>query len=143
MTTGTFRIGGLATQTRCSIETIRYYERIGLLPKPLRSEGGYRLYEDEHVKRLLYIRRARDLGFHLADIMELLDLGDDGPKACVQARAVAARHLGEVRSRIAELQAIEATLEQVVQRCDSNDEDLCPVVATLSCAGEARCHDRE
>ena len=129
------RIGGLATRTGCSIETIRYYERIGLLPKPLRSDGGYRLYEEEHVERLYFICRARDLGFHLADIMELLELGSDGPKVCAQAREVAARHLGEVRSRIAELHAIEATLEQAVQRCDTNGEARCPVVTTLLSGG--------
>lgn len=132
MTEGRLRIGSLAARTGCNIETIRYYERIGLLPKPPRSEGGYRLYEEEHVRRLNFVRRARSLGFHLADILELVQLQGDNHEICAEARKVAARHLAEVQSRISEMRAIETILAAAIQRCDDAAEPGCAIVETLS-----------
>jgi MerR family mercuric resistance operon transcriptional regulator len=135
---GSIRIGSLASRTGCNIETIRYYERIGLLPKPQRSAGGYRLYEEEHVRRLQFVRRARTMGFHLTDIVTLLALGDTGSKTCNKARSMAQHHLTEVRAQIAELQAIEATLAEAIERCDSGGEQRCPVVTTLAGCGSGQ-----
>lgn len=95
----TIQIGELSRRTGCNIETIRYYERIGLLPAPARSAGRYRVYQTTDVRRLAFIRRARELGFTLDAVRALLALSDDGCAACPEARQLAAGHLAEVRAK--------------------------------------------
>jgi MerR family mercuric resistance operon transcriptional regulator len=85
-------IGALSRHTGCQVETIRYYERVGLLPPPARSAGGYRLYAAPHFSRLTFIRRARALGFSLEEVRRLLRLADERQRPCAEARAVAAAH---------------------------------------------------
>ena len=99
---GGMTIGGLARQSGVAVETIRYYERIGLLPAPRRSRGRHRLYEPGHVARLEFVRRARQLGYPLAEVRALLRLAEEGRPACAAARAITIRHLAEVRSRLAD-----------------------------------------
>src|SRR6266481_1087445 len=98
-----FPIGALSEQSGVNIETIRYYERAGLLPKPERSAGGYRLYRSTDSDRLCLIRRARDLGFSLDEVRRLLDLADQKSKSCGKVHNLAARHLADIRVRIADL----------------------------------------
>lgn len=124
------RIGELSRRTGCSVDTIRYYERIGLLPRPERR-GSYRIYDDASVSALAFIRRARDLGFTLEAIGTLLRLAATPSTACADARALAASHLREVRQRISDLQSMERTLAQAVQHCDTALPG-CAVIETLA-----------
>ena len=129
----TLRIGELARQTGCNIETIRYYERVGLLPHPPRSAGRYRLYETEDVRRLAFVRRARELGFTLDEVRTLLALSaDHSDSTCGEVRRLAARHLADVRVKIADLRAIERALTEAVRRCDAGQPPGCPLIDTLS-----------
>ncbi|MSP50095.1 MAG: MerR family transcriptional regulator [Alphaproteobacteria bacterium] len=125
-------IGALSTRTGCNIETIRYYERVGLLPAPARSAGGYRIYEPSHVRRLRFVRRARGLGFTLDEIRTLLDLADGGSGACAEARALAESHLVDVRGKISDLRAMETALAETVRQCDVGRQSRCPVIEALS-----------
>ena len=105
MTGLTYAIGDLARQTGTKVETIRWYERDGIMPAPVRTSGGHRLYTQAHRDRLAFIRHARELGFPLEDVRGLLRLADDPERPCDEADAIARSHLAGVRSRIARLQA--------------------------------------
>jgi MerR family transcriptional regulator, mercuric resistance operon regulatory protein len=126
-------IGALSARTRVNIETIRYYERIGVLPPPPRSAGGRRLYGDDHLRRLAFIRRGRELGFTLDEIRALLRLagGGGGAHGCVEARALALEHLARVRARIADLRRAERTLADTAARCRNGEGPACPIVEAL------------
>ena len=124
-------IGELSRRTGCNIETARYYERIGLLPKPSRR-GTYRRYDAQDVSRLSFVRRARELGFTLDEIRALLALAAGGQDACAEVREIAATHLADVRTRIADLQAMERALAQAVRGCDEGEMTGCPVINALS-----------
>jgi MerR family mercuric resistance operon transcriptional regulator len=127
------QIGELSRRTGCNIETIRYYERIALLPTPGRSAGRYRVYHTADVRRLAFIRRARELGFTLDAVRSLLELSENnGQGACAEVRELAAGHLAEVRTKIADLQAMERILADAVQRCAAGDLPGCPVIDALS-----------
>jgi len=121
-------IGALSKRTGSKVETIRYYERVGLLPPPGRSAGGYRLYETGHLKRLTFVRRARALGFSIDEVRRLLDLADHRRRPCAEARALAAAHVGDVRAKIADLQAMERVLEETVARCADGRSARCPLI---------------
>src|SRR5262245_28185535 len=100
-------IGALADRTGVNIETIRYYERVGLLTPPPRTQGRHRAYDERHAQRLSFIRRSRELGFSLDDIRTLLQLADCGTSACGAAKDVTLRHLVDVRGKIASLKRLE------------------------------------
>ncbi|MDE1903506.1 MAG: helix-turn-helix domain-containing protein [Alphaproteobacteria bacterium] len=128
-------IGELSRRTGCNVETVRYYERIGLMPPAPRTAGRYRLYGETDVRRLAFVRRARELGFTLTDVRTLLTLAPDqadGP--CAQARNLAAAHLADVRAKIADLRAMERVLGDAVDRCATGKTPHCPVIDAL--AGE-------
>ncbi|HEX9461145.1 MAG TPA: helix-turn-helix domain-containing protein [Alphaproteobacteria bacterium] len=125
-------IGELSRKSGCNIETIRYYERIDLLPKPRRTRSRYRLYGAADVRRLFFIRRARQLGFTLSEVRALLGLAGPGSGSCAQVRGVAAKHLTDVRAKIADLRAMERTLAQAVRECASGRRPGCPLIDTLS-----------
>ena len=125
-------IGALATQTRCNIETIRFYEKIGVLPKPARTEGGHRIYGPTHVERLSFIRRARELGFTLDEVRALLRLTDEHDRPCGEVKSVAAAHLAEVRIKITDLRAMQKALTALIRLCDTGDGTDCPLIKTLS-----------
>jgi MerR family mercuric resistance operon transcriptional regulator len=127
----TLRIGALSRRTGCTVETIRYYERIGLLPRP-RRRGSYREYDDDGIAALAFIRRARDLGFTLDEVRALLLLARRGGAACAEARDVAATHLVDVRKRIADLRSMERALAAAVRRCDGGEQPACPLIEALS-----------
>ncbi len=126
------RIGELARHSRIKVETIRYYERIGLLRPPARSGGGYRLFGRAELRRLLFIRRARELGFTIAAVRNLAALSS--ADACAEAREIAAAHLDEIRAKIADLQAMERVLAEAVRRCSAGEVPRCPIIETLSAA---------
>jgi MerR family mercuric resistance operon transcriptional regulator len=126
-------IGELSRRTGCNIETVRYYERIGLLPKPSRR-GTYRCYEPEDVGRLAFVRRARELGFTLDEVRTLLTLATGGQDACADVREIAATHLAAVQAKIVDLRAMESALAQAVRGCDAGEMAGCPVIDALSSA---------
>ena len=124
-------IGELSRHTGCNIETIRYYERIGLLPPPPRTEGGHRLYADEHLKRLTFIRRSRELGFTLREVRGLLELVDGGDFTCEEVRVLTLEHLGEVRQKVADLRKLERVLKTMAAQCSGGNVPECPIVEAL------------
>ncbi len=128
-------IGKLAGLSGVNLETVRYYERIGLMPKPDRTEGGHRLYDEAHKRRLTFIRRGRELGFGIEAIRALLDLAGPGRRSCDDVQAIAGSHLKEVRAKIADLARLEAILAQTVTRCASHaSAPSCPVLEMLEAA---------
>ncbi|MGD9883136.1 MAG: helix-turn-helix domain-containing protein [Reyranella sp.] len=130
-----FPIGALSEQSGANIETIRYYERIGLLPKPARSAGGYRLYRATDTNRLCFIRCARDLGFSLEEIRRLLDLADQKSRSCRRVHDIAVDHLVKVRTKIADLRRMERVLATMVMACAQGTMPACPLLETLAQAG--------
>lgn len=124
------QIGELSRRTGCNIETIRYYERIGLVPAPPRR-GRYRSYEGDHVTRLGFVRRARELGFTLDEVRALLGLAAGGQASCAEVRDLAASHLKDVRARIADLKRMERVLAGSVQACDAGRDPGCPLIEAL------------
>ena len=127
------QIGELARRTGCSVETIRYYERVGVLPRPPRSAGRYRLYDSGDVRRLAFVRRARELGFTLDEVRALLVLSAANTEnTCSEVREVTARHLADVRAKIADLRAMERVLSEAVRRCNAGEVPGCPLIDTLT-----------
>ena len=122
-------IGALATLTGCKVVTIRYYEQIGMLLEPGRSAGGHRVYDRHHLERLRFIRKARELGFPLETVRGLLALSersDDAP--CEEVDRMAAARLREVRAKIEDLRAREATLERLLKQCGHTTLDECRIL---------------
>lgn len=124
----------LAHRTGCNLETIRYYEKVGLLPNPPRRANGYRVYPPDLVQRLQFILRARDLGFAMDEIRSLLSLTDAGTQTCAEVMARTERHLADVRRKIADLQRIAATLAQTLTHCSGDAAPDCPILDALQCA---------
>lgn len=124
-------IGVLAKRTRCNIETIRFYEKAGVLPKPARTEGGHRVYSPAHVARLTFIRRTRELGFTLAEVRSLLHLVDESDRPCHEVKAIADTHLVAVKGKIADLRAMKTVLKDLVAKCDTGNELNCPLIEAL------------
>jgi len=113
-------------------QTLRYYERRGLLPEPVRSPGGYRAYPADAVGRVRFIKRAQDLGFTLAEVASLLDLVEGGPDNCDQVRDLAQEKIADLERRIADLQGLRAGLARLVATCDRPREDReCPIMQQL------------
>ena len=110
-------IGSLAERTGVKVETIRYYEQVGLLPEPERSEGNQRRYSKRHMERLAFIKHARDLGFSVDSIRTLLKLSDKPDMPCDEAHNTAAAHLAEVRDKIARLRLLETELKRIATSC--------------------------
>ena len=123
-------IGQLAQRTGANIETIRYYERIGLLPVANRK-GRYRSYDATDVARLGFVRRSRELGFSIREVRTLLDLAAGGHESCAEVRDLASVHLHDVRSRIADLRRMERALATTVRACDAGDDAGCPLIDAL------------
>ncbi|MBT9470928.1 MAG: helix-turn-helix domain-containing protein [Pseudomonadota bacterium] len=130
MTDTAIAIGELSRRTGCNIETIRYYERIGLMPAPPRR-GRYRSYGGGDVVRLGFVRRARELGFTLDEVRALLGLAAGGDSTCAEVRDLAAVHLKDVRARIADLKRMERVLADSVRACDAGHDPGCPLIDTL------------
>jgi Cu(I)-responsive transcriptional regulator len=125
-------IGKLARATDTNVETVRYYERIGLLGAPDRSDSNYRLYDGQALGRLSFVRRARDLGFSLDQVRALLDLSDDRERSCCEVDAVAAAHLAEVDRKIADLSALRRELSSLLDQCRQNTIADCRIIEALA-----------
>lgn len=124
-------IGILGKRTGTKVQTIRYYEQIGLMPEPDRTEGGQRRYGDVELDRLAFIRHSRELGFSLEAIRELLDLSDSPERSCARVDAVAQRQLKEVEARIARLEALRAELRRMINECNSDRVADCRILEVL------------
>ncbi len=126
--------GKLAAQTGCNIETIRYYENIGLIPPAARSASGYRHYGDEHLSRLQFIQHARALGFSSSHIGELLQLSEPGgSRTRADVKALTEAHIEDIAGRIRDLQKIKRRLQQISSFCDGSgaSSDTCPILESL------------
>ena len=132
-------IGELSRRTGVNIETIRYYERIKMLPAPPRTASGRRVYGPAETRSLAFIRRSREHGFTLEEIRVLLALSsDDGKNTCAEVRQLAASHLADVRAKISDLRAMARVLADAVRRCDAGEAPGCPLIDTLSQAEASR-----
>ena len=134
---GSFTIGRLAAATGVNLETVRYYERIELMPPPARTASGHRAYEAGHVRRLAFIRRARELGFSIEQIRALLALAEPSRASCAEVSEIARTHLEEVRQKLADLAKLEGILAETISRCSGDPAPSCPVLdmlATPPCA---------
>lgn len=123
--------GVIAKQTGINAETIRYYEKIGLLPEPSRSSGGHRVYENEHAQRLRFIKRCRELGFNLDEIRGLLILVDQQEVSCALVQHIADDHVVNIRKKISDLRKMEKTLKDLSSRCSGEDVPDCPIIDVL------------
>ncbi|MEP4545656.1 MAG: helix-turn-helix domain-containing protein [Saccharospirillum sp.] len=135
MSEKSYTVGRLAEHTGIKPVTIRYYEKIGLLPRATRSESGYRLYSKADYSRLVFVRRSRGLGFSLDDIRELLSLADRQEESCAGVDAKVEQQLAQVRSRLKDLRAMEQELERLSACCEGGVIMDCRIIETLS--GEA------
>jgi MerR family transcriptional regulator, mercuric resistance operon regulatory protein len=125
-------IGELSRRSGVNIETIRYYERIKVLPAPARAANGRRVYGPAETRTLAFIRRARELGFTLDEIRTLLTLSaENGQGACAEVSELATGHLAEVRAKIDDLKAMERVLVDAVRRCDAGEAPGCPLLEAL------------
>jgi len=124
-------IGTLSKRTGVNIETIRFYERIGILPKAPRSAGGHRLYGQDLLMRLGFVRRSRELGFSLDEVRGLLQLVDAGRYTCAEVKAITLDHLADVRRKIADLRRLERMLAEVAGKCRGGKVPDCPVIEAL------------
>lgn len=125
------KIGELSRTTSTHIETIRYYERIGLLPAPHRTAANYRSYGDAHRARLSFVRHSRELGFTIEEIRSLLDLSDHPDRDCGDADRIATRHLEQVEEKIVQLSALRDELSRIIGRCRGGLAGDCRVIEAL------------
>jgi Cu(I)-responsive transcriptional regulator len=132
MSANILTIGHLARETGTKVETVRFYEKTGLLPKPTRTEGNYRSYDRAHLNRLSFIRRARDLGFSLDQIRALLALSDDRERSCSAVDEIAKEHREEVERKIADLQSLKKELDRMIDQCGCGVVADCQIIESLS-----------
>lgn len=130
--TPNMNISEAARRSGVNAKTIRYYEQVGLIPAARRGTNGYRTYAEPDVHRLRFIARARSLGFSVEAVGDLLDLWHDTCRTSASVRNIAAQHLRDIDAKIADLQRMRGTLNDLVARCDGNDRPECPIIAELS-----------
>jgi MerR family mercuric resistance operon transcriptional regulator len=121
----------LAKSAGVNLETVRYYERIGLMVPLDRKEGGHRAYDQKAMKRLAFVRQARELGFSIADIRALLTLAAPGQNSCAEVKEVASAHLASVQTKLADLAKLETILRATIAQCRENPSPTCPVLDML------------
>ncbi|MBK8122246.1 MAG: helix-turn-helix domain-containing protein [Dokdonella sp.] len=131
------KISDAAAASGCHLETIRYYERVGLMPPPARTASGYRAYRPAEVERLRFISRGRELGFSLEEIRSLLRLDDDSKMSCGDVDVIARTHLADIRQRIDELHRMATELERVIAECAGGERGHCTILNALREMGAA------
>ena len=129
---GPFNIGQAAKQSGVSAKMVRHYESLGLLPPVHRTDAGYRQYGDKQIHTLRFIRRARALGFSMLEIAELLKLWQNQQRASADVKRIAQVHVADLERRIAEMQAMRQTLEELAHCCAGNDRPDCPILSGLA-----------
>ena len=128
----TLNIGAAARTSGVSAKMIRHYEEIGLLPQPRRTESGYRVYREAEVHKLRFVRRARDLGFSIKEIKDLLGLWDNRRRRSADVKKLAQKHVAELEERISQMQAMRRTLLTLVEHCHGDDRPDCPILDDLA-----------
>lgn len=128
-------IGALSEETGVNIETIRYYERIGLVPPPPRSPGRHRIYDDLHRQRLAFIRRSRALGFSLKDTRDLLGLARGHDLTCAEVKALTDQHIADIRGKIRDLRKLDRLLSELAGKCKGLTVPDCPILYALGKGG--------
>ncbi len=126
-----YAIGEVSRLSNVNIETIRFYERIAILPKPDRTRGGNRQYNQDQLKRLFFVRRCRELGFSLDDIRKLLTMVDRKDFTCGEVYKMANAHLATINKKLKDLKKLQRTLKQMAAECDQDDIPECPIIDTL------------
>ena len=126
-----YSTGELAGLAQTHIENIRYFERIGLIPKALRTASGHRRFGEEHLRRLVFIRRARDMGFSQEQVRTLIALSDGTPNSCAEVKSIAEANLRLVREKIAGLKRLERQLAETSAKCRGNRTPACPLIEVL------------
>ena len=139
MSTGELAIGELARRSGCKVQTIRYYEQIGLITPARRSSGNQRRYDVRHADQLAFIRHSRELGFSLEAIRDLLALSGQPDRPCADADRIARRHLRDIDRRLHQLAALKAELERMVVQCSGGVIADCRVIEVLSDHSHAHC----
>lgn len=124
-------IGRVSIATGCKVQTIRYYEGIGLIPPPDRSEGNQRVYNPEHIERLRFVKHARELGFPISAIRDLLSLSDDPDQPCGAADSIARDQLAQVEQRLERLESLKTELERMIEHCDGGRIRDCRIIEVL------------
>ena len=125
------QIGTLSEQSGIHIETIRYYEKVGLVPCVPRSAAGRREFDTTHLKRLVFIRRSRELGFSIDEVKQLIGL-QDGTPACEEVYTLTEHHLSDIRQKISDLKKMERTLSRLASQCARGDAPDCPIIEALN-----------
>lgn len=126
-----FPIGALSAQTGVNIETIRYYERIGIMPAPPRTEGRQRVCDTNHLKRLTFIRRSRELGFSLDEIRDLLGLVRGHGLTCAEVKAMTDEHVADIQRKVKDLKRLKRVLSDLAAQCHGNKVPDCPILEAL------------
>ena len=129
--TDEFSIGGLSERSGVHIETIRSYEKISVMPKPARSASGYRVYGNDHARRLHFVRRGRELGFSLDELRGLLRLVDGHAYTCREVHELTVEHLKDIRQKIADLRRLERAMSEMAARCTGGQVPECPIIDAL------------
>jgi MerR family transcriptional regulator, mercuric resistance operon regulatory protein len=132
-------IGALSAQAAVNIETIRYYERIGLMPKPPRSAGRHRLYSNEHKTRLVFIRRARELGFSVKQVRVLLGFANGRRAVCGKVKGIAEQHIAEIRRKVKALERLEGVLTRMTAQCRGDESSDCAILDALADQNKDMC----
>ncbi len=132
------KIGELAARAGCDVQTVRFYEREGLLEAPRREASGYRAYEDRHLTRLHFVRHCRALGISLPEIRQLLALAADPAQACGPVNELLDRHIALVARRVQELQALQQQLVALRSTCTGDGRQACAILESFAAASEAR-----
>ena len=135
-------IGAVAGATGVPAKTIRYYESVGLIPPARRTQNGYRSYNTTDVQTLMFIQRARSLGFSVDDVANLLELWRDTRRASADVKRLAARHVARIEKKIGELESIRHVLQDLIERCHGDDRPECPIIDEFvdTTAGRSRLH---
>jgi len=126
-----YAIGAMSRETGLNIETIRYYERIDIMPKPDRTEGGNRQYNHDQLKRLFFIKRCRELGFSIEEIRALLQMVDRADFTCGEVHTMTVDHLATVKKKVTDLKRLEKALRSMAAECSKGDVPDCPIIDTL------------
>lgn len=134
-----FMIGELAKRTGTKVQTIRYYEEIGVMPRAIRANNNRRLYSETHVERLTFIRHSRELGFSLDDIRNLLELSDQPDRPCEEVDVIARSHLKDVEQKIAALEVMQIELKRMITHCSGGAISDCRIIKVL--ADHSLCHE--
>lgn len=129
--TDAMQIGALSKHSGVNVETIRYYERIGIMPAPTRSASGYRMYSPDHLKRLMFVRRGRELGFGIDELRDLLRLVDGHAYTCAQIHELTLQHVVSVRRKIADLRQLQRVLDDMAAQCGGDQIPECPIIDAL------------